>query len=201
MTVAWLWLRAHRWPVLLGTCAGVAAVAATVGGEHVPVPSFGDVRRLDVPLTQLLPLVLAGAVGLHSRTPTTLFLVAPRRAGPLRAALVGCLVGTASLTSLVFAQPVTALRNTLGLVGLALVTAVVAGATRSWTLPLVHLVACLLFGTRLSATAQGGRGEWWWAFPLADADDRSAFALAVACCAVGVVAFVARGPRPEIVAD
>ncbi|WP_447001900.1 hypothetical protein ACRAKI_19290 [Saccharothrix isguenensis] len=198
MTIAWLWLRAHRWPALAATCGATALVGLLFGGDHVPLPSLADTRRLSVPLGQLLPLVLASAIGLHSRTPTTLFHVAPRAPIAQRAALAGTLLATAIIACASVPDGLAALRNTLGLGGMALVAATVAGATRSWTLPLCYLMACLLFGSRVRSGAGDGSRTQWWAFALAEARDRNAMVSAIACCAVGLVLFVLRGPRDEV---
>ncbi|GAA1335581.1 hypothetical protein J7S33_28910 [Saccharothrix algeriensis] len=197
MTVAWLWLRAHRWPTLVAACGAVALVGALLGGERVPVPSFTATRRLSVPLAQLLPLVIACAVGLHSRAPTSLFRVAPRSPFAQRAALVGTLLVTAATTCLLVPDGQAALRNTLGLSGMALAGAALAGATRSWTLPLPYLMGCLLFGTRVRSTAETASGAQWWAFAIAPAHHRGALAFAVGCCLAGAALFVVLGPREE----
>ncbi|GAA3867633.1 hypothetical protein GCM10022243_36720 [Saccharothrix violaceirubra] len=191
MTVAWLWLRLHRWPTLVAITVATAAVTLLVGDERVPLPSFADVRRLGVPLGHLMPLLLASAVGLHSRAPTRLFLVTPRPARPQRAVLACVLVATASVAGVAGADDAVP-RNILGLSGLALATAVAAGATRSWTLPLCHAMACVLFGSRI-----GPGGPRWWAFTIAPAGDRVAWAVALACGAAGTLLFVVRGPRAE----
>ncbi|MCG8926973.1 hypothetical protein, partial [Lentzea sp. CC55] len=82
-----------------------------------------------------------------------------------------------------------------GLTGMALATAAVAGATRSWILPLFYLMSCLLFDARLRYTSEGGIGTQWWAFATAQADDRGALAVALLSCATGVILFVLRS-RP-----
>nr|BFE99033.1 hypothetical protein GCM10020241_07090 [Streptoalloteichus tenebrarius] len=85
MNILWLWLRAHRWPTLLAVCLGVAVLNVLVGGQGVPVPTLTSIRRLDLPLRQFLPLVMACAIGLHSRNPSQTFTVTPRPALVLRA--------------------------------------------------------------------------------------------------------------------
>ncbi|RKT53653.1 hypothetical protein [Saccharothrix australiensis] len=201
MTVVWLWLRAHRWPSLVAACGVMALVGAVFGEELVPVPSLAAARRLSVPLAQLLPLVVACAVGLHSRTPTSLFRVVPRSAMAQRLALVCTLLATATVTCLLIPSGSIALRNTFGLSGIALIAATVAGATRSWTLPLCHLMGCLLFGTRARSAADGVTGTQWWAFAVAPESDRVAAILAIGCCLVGAAVFIVRGPQEESVVD
>ncbi|MCE6997356.1 hypothetical protein LZG04_21495 [Saccharothrix sp. S26] len=201
MTIIWLWLRAHRWPTLALTSGLVAVIGLVVGGRYVPIPSLGEVRRLDVPLSQLLPLVLACAIGLHTKAPTSLFHVIPRSPVAQRAELITAILATAVAACLLIPNSPVALRNLAGLAGLALVTASVAGATRSWTLPLFYLMCCLLFGTRPRHTAEGGAGAQWWAFAIADADERRATAVALVLCAAGVLLFVLRGPRNEVTAQ
>ncbi|XVV04907.1 hypothetical protein ACQPW3_05755 [Actinosynnema sp. CA-248983] len=198
MTIAWLWLRAHRWPALLATSCAVALAGLLVGGEHVSIPSFAAVRRLSMPVGQLLPFILACAVGLYSRTPTSLFRVVPRSRAPQRTATASVFVATVLLPCLVIADGQAALRNTLGLTGMALGTAVVAGATRSWTLPLFYLMGCLLFGSQTRTTAQGGIGPHEWAFPIAPSGDAAAMALAIACCVAGLLLYIIFGAREEV---
>ncbi|MBP2335628.1 hypothetical protein JOF41_001806 [Saccharothrix coeruleofusca] len=197
MTIVRLWLRAHRWPTLAATSCLVAVAGLVLGGRHVPIPSLSGARGLSVPLSQLLPLLLACAVALRTRAPTTVFRVVPRSPVPQRAALlVTCLVTVAAACPLL-PDGQTALRNLAGLTGMALATATIAGATRGWTLPLLHLMCCLLFGAHPRHTPQGGIGARWWAFAIADADDRTAMAVALLLCAVGSLLFVLRGPRDE----
>lgn len=197
MSIAWLWLRAHRWPVLVLTSCLIAVAGLVLGGRHVPIPSLGEVRRLSVPLSQLLPLLLACAVGLHTKAPTTVFRVVPRSPVPQRTALVMTFLVTVTVACLPLPDNEAALRNLAGLTGMALATAAVAGATRSWTLPLFYLMACLLFGSRLRHTAEGGIGTQWWAFATAKAGDPGALGVALLCCATGFLLFVLRGPRDE----
>ncbi|MEU6155615.1 hypothetical protein ABZ816_37085 [Actinosynnema sp. NPDC047251] len=195
--IAWLWLRAHRWPTLLATSCAVAVVGVVFGGDHVPIPSLSSARQMSVPLGQLLPLILACAIGSHSRQPTSLFRVTPRLPYVHRAAVAGVLLITAAAATLLVPNMMTALRNTLGLTGMALVTAVAVGATRSWTLPLFYLMCCLLFGTRIRATANGESGPQWWAFAIADQSDRTATTLAILVCLLGLVLFVIFGAKEE----
>lgn len=195
--IAWLWLRAHRWPALLAASCVVAVVGMLFGGDHVPIPSLSSSRQLNVPLGQLLPLVLACTVGLHSQQPTTLFRVAPRPPYAHRAAVTCALLLTAACATLPMPDTTTALRNTLGLAGMALMTAVAVGATRSWTVPLFYLMCCLLFGTRIRATADGEIGPQWWAFAMADSGHRTAMTIAVTSCLLGLLVFTACGARDE----
>ena len=197
MRIAWIWLKAHRWPSLAAVCAGVAAVGVLLGRQVVPVPSLSS-HQVAIPLMLLLPVVLACAVGLHGRNPATLFDVVPRPHVPVRVALVLVLVSTVSVTSLALPDGVAALRNTLGLTGMALATAAVAGATRSWTLPLFFLMASLLFGARARLSESGAYGPALWAFPLADAADTGAMSLACGVFAAGALLYVVRGPRAEV---
>jgi hypothetical protein len=197
MTIAWLWLRAHRWPVLVMTSCLIAVTGLVLGGRHVPIPSLGEVRRLSVPLSQLLPLLLACAVGVHTKEHTTVFRVVPRSPVPQRIAVVATFLATVTIACLLLPDNQAALRNLAGLTGMALATAAVAGATRSWILPLFYLMSCLLFGTRLRHTVEGGIGTQWWAFATADAGDRGALVVALFCCATGFLLFVLRGPHDE----
>lgn len=196
MRITWIWLKAHRWPDLVAVCAVVAAVGVLLGRQVVPVPSLSN-SQVAIPLMLLLPVVLGCAVGLHSRNPTTLFDVVPRSHVPARAALVLVLVATVALTSLALPDGVAALRNTLGLTGMALATAAVVGATRSWTLPLFFLMASLLFGAR-ARLSQGVYGPAPWAYPLADAKNTHAMTLACGIFACGALLYVLRGPRAEV---
>lgn len=193
--IAWLWLKAHRWPSLAAVCAVVAVIGVLLGRQVVPVPSLSG-NQVAIPLMLLLPVVLACAVGVHARNPTTLFDVVPRSPAPLRLALVVVLVATVSATSLALPDSVAALRNTVGLTGMALGTAAVAGATRSWTLPLCYLMASILVGAR-SRLADGVYRPALWAFPLADASDALATTIANMCFAAGALLYVLRGPKGE----
>jgi hypothetical protein len=62
-------------------------------------------------------------------------------------------------------------------------------------------MCCLLFGTRLRYTAEGGTGAQRWAFAIADADDHRAAAVALLLRAASLLVFVLRGPCDEVTAQ
>nr|BFE99032.1 hypothetical protein GCM10020241_07080 [Streptoalloteichus tenebrarius] len=90
------------------------------------------------------------------------------------------------------------LRNTLALTGLALMTSVIAGATRSWTTPLFFLMVCLLFGPRYDYAPTGGPSAELWAIVLAPPHDLTAAVLAGIVWLLGTALFILRGARAEI---
>ncbi|GAA4870363.1 hypothetical protein [Saccharopolyspora cebuensis] len=195
MSTAVLMLRAVHWPLFAAGCAVVAALNAVLGAIElpVPVPNTGEV---DVPLGLFSPLLLACGIGLHVKSPTRLWDTSPRPRWPVRAgwATAAFLPAVLACTPLLLhGGPLWAagVRNVLGLGGMALLTAVAAGATRSWMVPFPYVLAALLLGTA------GPEPHSWWAFAVHDASDARGAALALALLCTGVTAFVIRGARPE----
>ncbi|MBA8823367.1 hypothetical protein FHX42_000696 [Saccharopolyspora lacisalsi] len=50
MNIAWLLLRAYRWPAFVVLCAVLAVLHAMAGDSVIPVPVPNDFVNLDVPL-------------------------------------------------------------------------------------------------------------------------------------------------------
>ncbi|MGI8535917.1 MAG: hypothetical protein ACR2K2_05345 [Mycobacteriales bacterium] len=76
------------------------------------------------------------------------------------------------------------LRNTVGLLGLALLTAAAIGPALAWTLPLGYTAAIYLGAVRLQTP-----GQSWWAFLLQPADDPAASLTAGALLVAGTLAW------------
>lgn len=201
MNIPVIWLRAHRWPTLLAVCAGMAVVNLLLGATRMPLLSVSGVSRLEVPLAQFLPLILACAAGLCAGSPSSVFDVTPRSSLCQRLALaltLQCTVAIASLT--VLTHGVTdwqaTIRNTLALTGMALATATLAGATRGWTTPLFYVIAAMLFGPITNNVRADGIAAHW-AFPLARGADHPAAVIAAICWVAGTALFVLREPRAD----
>ncbi|WP_460955278.1 hypothetical protein [Parasphingorhabdus pacifica] len=178
-----------------------AGVHALLGASQLPVP-VPNVGPLDVPLGLFSPLVLAVLLGLHLRPPTRLWDTSPRGHGLVRAGLVAGALLLAVLASTPLLLHGTALwasgvRNVLGLVGMVLLTAVVAGASRCWMAAFPYALAVLLLGTSGSTITGDRSAHAWWAFVLQDATDSRGGLLAGLLLAAGVLAYVRRGMRAE----
>ncbi len=202
MNIAWLLLRAYRWPVFVALCAVLAVVHAMAGDSVIPVPVPNNFVNFDVPLGVFSPLLLACLIGLYLQPPTRLWDTGPQPQWAVRAVLATAVLIPAVLSSTPLLLDGTQLwisgvRNTLGLGGMALLTAVAAGASRSWMVVLPYLLASLLLGSDPSSVIGGRPNHAWWAFPIHEAGDERGAALAAALFGAGFLAYVLRGPRPE----
>ncbi|HVV20711.1 MAG TPA: hypothetical protein VHF06_14855 [Pseudonocardiaceae bacterium] len=144
-------------------------------------------------LPQLLPLLLdvavAAVIGACCQSP---FGEPERATTPLpwlRLTHVTLLVAFAC-AALTLAQPDdlgVAVRNAVGLAGIALLAAVVTGGALSWTVPLGYVVYC--------AGAMDLHTTSLWSWPALAATDRTATVIAVSFLVAGALAMAVRGAR------
>lgn len=190
-----VYLRSRRLEVLGGGGLGAAVAAWALGRASIGVPSLRALDHLQLPLAALLPLALAVLVATLGHSPTAeleaTFPIRHRllRLGYLLTAtlIVALALSTLTLTSAGYAYA-EALRNFLGILGLALLGGTVAGATISWLLP----TAFILAATVLARGPDGQLAPWAWT--VQPAGSLVALALGSACAAVGMLAYVLRGP-------
>ncbi|MFD3533867.1 hypothetical protein [Streptomyces sp. NPDC058664] len=183
-------------PGALAALAGTAAAAAWAARWLVSLPGFDHTARL--PVVVLGPLLAAAAVGAGLYTPSDeLDRTAVRPWWPRRLAQVlAPVVLAAALFALAlpdhpeaYGAPA-AVRNTLGLVGVAAGAAAVAGARLSW-LPPVFLVGVVY----LAAPAAPGGAAQWWAWVMQPGPQAGAWTVAVAVFVTGTGGYVWWGAR------
>ncbi|GAA3876198.1 hypothetical protein [Streptomyces lannensis] len=185
-----LYVRSRRVPTALG-----AAVAAT-GTTWLPATIFSDTGEVSSTVLVLTVLLLVAAVTTTLGGPDdTLDRTAARPWGWLRlshlATALGCMLLLATLlTGPRFGPFGSVVRDTAGLLGLTALGSATIGTARAWFLPL---------GWTLGATAYPGTGTagevltWQTQVP----DSRPAALVAAVLAAVGIAAYVSRGPRPR----
>lgn len=150
-----------------------------------------------VPWVTLLPFLSACAIGLSVRSPMNeIEGTAARSMRRARLAHAGTILVIAALltapTAGTLPPPVSlpaALRNLLGLTGLATLCGRFLGGRLSWVLPTAFTLTALTVGA-----SDGIPRNWAWI--LAPDLDRMSWGLAVACAAVGCMA-LAQGPTRE----
>lgn len=194
-------LRAHHWPLYAAACAGFVGLHALAGQSLLPVP-VPNVGPVEVPLGLFSPLVLAVLLGLHLRSPTRLWDTSPRGHGLVRGGLVvsALLLAVLASTPLLLHGPelwAAAVRNVLGLAGVVLLTAVVAGASKCWMVVFPYALVALLLGTGGNTVTGGRSAHAWWAFVLQDATDHRGAVLAGLLLCAGRTAYVRYGMRAE----
>ncbi|MER7910617.1 hypothetical protein [Streptomyces sp. NPDC096068] len=191
-----LYARSRALPGALVALAGTAAVAAGTARWLETIPGSGPSDRL--PVVVLGPLLAAAAVGTCLRAPSDeLDRTAVRPWWPRRLAH---LLVPAALAALLLALAVpghpaefgapAAVRNTLGLVGVAAASAVLLGARLSWLPPALYAGA-----VPLAAPAGAGGAADWWAWVARPGPQGGAWTAAALAFAAGTALYAWRGAR------
>ncbi|MFB7513986.1 hypothetical protein [Streptomyces sp. NPDC056144] len=200
MTGPLLYLRSRGLPGTLAALLCTAAAAAwgtTWAGAR---PEFAEAVRLTAVFG---PLLVSGAIGTGLYAPgAELDRTAVRAWWPYRAAhLLGPTALAAALFALVvppgtegFGAPA-AVRNTLGLVGLAAASAVFLGARLSWLPPVLVIGAAHVAAP--TGSIDGGTARWVWAWVARPGTEGGAWAAAIVCLAAGAGLYAWRGARRD----
>ncbi|MFF9146785.1 hypothetical protein ACF1BN_18180 [Streptomyces sp. NPDC014861] len=184
-----LYLRSRAVP------GALVMVLAAVAAGWLLVPEDGA-PHARVPVL-MAPLLVAAAIGTSLHTASDeLDRTAVRAWWPLR---LGHVLVPAVLAACLFAlvlrgHPVefggaAAVRNTLGLTGLAVGAAALTGARTSWLPPVTYTAAVYLTPPEATAAA-------WWGWALRPAPEGAAWTVACALLCAGTALFAWRGPRP-----
>ncbi|MFC8264195.1 hypothetical protein ACFUIZ_00495 [Streptomyces cinereoruber] len=191
-----LYARSRALPGALAALVGTAAVAAWAVRWLETTPDAGPADRL--PVVVLGPLLAAAVIGTCLRTPSDeLDRTAVRAWWPRRLAH---LLVPAALAALLLALAVpghpaefgapAAVRNTLGLVGLAAASAALVGARLSWLPPALYTGA-----VPLAAPAGAGGAADWWAWVTRPGPQGGAWVVAAVAFAAGAFLYAWRGAR------
>ncbi|GEB59875.1 hypothetical protein [Streptomyces gardneri] len=191
-----LYLRSRGLPGALAALLGTAAAAAWAAWWLVSLPDFDHTARL--PVVVLGPLLAAGVIGTSLHTPSDeLDRTAVRAWWPRR--LVHVLAPTALAVALLalalpghaeeFGAPA-AVRNTLGLMGVAAGATTLLGARLSWLPPTFY--AGVVY---LAAPAGAEGGAVWWAWVTRPGPEGEAWAVAAVAFAAGAALYAWRGSR------
>ncbi|QES08335.1 hypothetical protein DEJ44_23780 [Streptomyces venezuelae] len=191
-----LYLRSRALPGALAAVAGCAVAAACAARRLESLPDFDHTARL--PVVVFGPLLAAASIATSLHTPSDeLDRTAVRAWWPRR--LAHLLVPVA-LAVLLFALAVpghaeefgalAAVRNTLGLTGLAAGAAALVGARLSW-LPPAFLVGTVY----LAAPSRPGGGAQWWAWVMQPGGQAGAWTVALGVLAAGTCLYAWRGAR------
>ncbi|MFE5595416.1 hypothetical protein [Streptomyces sp. NPDC056549] len=191
-----LYARSRALPGGLAVLAGTAAVAAWAARWLVSAPGLGHTARL--PVVVLGPLLAAAVIGTGLHTPSDeLDRTAVRAWWPRRGAhlLAVTALATALLALAVPGHPEAfgapaAVRNTLGLTGVAAGGAALVGARLSWLPPLLLVAAVYL-----AAPAEPGGAAAWWAWPMQPGPEGGAWTVAAGAFTAGTALYAWRGAR------
>lgn len=193
MRLVALYLRGRGVPVALLVVAGLSVLAARTAVWLVGQPQFDEMARLPVAVAAALAaaVVLAAtlrapAAEIEAATPTRWH---HWQAGHVMAALLagaGLLVPALPMSS--YGAGVL-LRDLVGLLGLALLTAMALGPQLAWTVPSAY-TAVVYF----SAGADQGALRSIWAFPQQPADSAPALITALTVGVAGLIGWGVAGP-------
>lgn len=195
MRLALLYARGRGLPLALLLVAALSVIAALAGAWLSGRFSL-DPRMARLPVTVAAALAVAVVLAGTLRSDAhEVEASAPRSWPRWRAAHAGV---AAALAVVLLAPSLpladygaqSLLRNAVGLLGLALLTATAAGPALAWTLPLGYTAAVYLSAVRLQAP-----GQSWWAFLLQPADDRAAGITAAALLVAGTAAWTMLSQR------
>lgn len=189
-----LYMRSRGFPVAVLVVAAVSLLAARTAAYLVGLPQFDGMARLPAAVAAALGAAVILATTLHSPTPELeATCPSPWRAWQGAHALVLLVTGVALLAP---ALPATTygmgvlLRDLVGLLGLALLAALVVGPRLAWTLP------CAYSATVYLSAGAGDTGlRSVWAFQQQPAGSTAAWLTAVILGAAGLLAWTALGPH------
>ncbi|WP_369146485.1 hypothetical protein [Streptomyces sp. R44] len=192
-----LYARSRALPGALAVLVGTAVAAGWAARWLVSLPGADPSVRL--PVVALGPLLAAAVIGTGLYAPsdeldrTAVRAWWPRRLTHLLAAtaLAGVLLALAVPGHQEEFGAPAAVRNTLGLVGVAAGAAALVGARLSWLPPALYLCA-----VALAAPAEPGGTAAWWAWAMQPGPERGAWTVAVAAFTAGAALYAWRGARP-----
>ncbi|MEU2660309.1 hypothetical protein ABZ615_33950 [Streptomyces sp. NPDC007325] len=180
-----------------GVPGALAVVLAAVAAAWLLAPEDGS-PHARVPVV-MAPLLVAAAIGTSLHTASDeLDRTAVRAWWPLRLGhvLVPVAAAAALFVLVLPGDPAeaefgasAAVRNTLGLTGLAAGAAALVGARASWLPPVTYTAAVWLTPPDAGAAA-------WWGWALRPAAEGPAWTVACALLCAGTALFARRGPRP-----
>lgn len=189
-----LYVRSRGVPVAVLVVAAVSLLAARTADYLVGLPQFDGMARLPVAVAAALGTAVILAVTLHSPTPELeATCPTPWHAWQGAHAALVAGVGAALLAP---ALPATThgagvlLRGFLGLLELALLTALAVGPRLAWTLPCAYAATVYL-----SAGAGDAALRSVWAFPQQPAGSTAAWLTASVLATAGVLTWTAAGPH------
>ncbi|ATW51675.1 hypothetical protein ACWGJT_27845 [Streptomyces xantholiticus] len=197
MNAALAYARSRGLPRAAAIGAVIASATALLAQQRVAVPEFRHLVDFSVPVAEVAPVAYAVVLG------TTLFSpmgdLEQTAAQPMRrhravhlSVLLGLAVALSALPLLGGATGAVlgaSVRNVVGHLGLAMISARLFGSGLSWLLPLGMLGPTLLLGVRFDNTPEP------WAWSLHPASGTSAAAVAVSLWVLGAMAAVTGQPR------
>ena len=191
----WQLARARHTAATVGVLVVLGILEYALGDASVHL--FGQDVSLSVPWAVLVPAVTAAVIGVrvHSATADleggTARSLPALRAGHLLVVLTVGLLTTAAGSAHLQSAPITgpaAVRNYVGLTGLALMSAAVLGSSLAWPAPVAFALAAATVGADHGAART-------WALPIHPDKDSYALLAAVVTLGVGAALIALRGPR------
>ncbi|MGH3715240.1 MAG: hypothetical protein ACRDT4_17520 [Micromonosporaceae bacterium] len=195
MTGLRLFVRSRRLLATAGALLAVNAAGVTIGAAELRVNEHSDVG---LPWLLFLPLASACLIGLSLRSPLHDFdLTAARslplwRLGQIAALATGSALAITALASQLQGAfgPLAAIRNLIGLLGLALLGARLIGGRLAWLLPCLWLLAATTMGDPRSTLPP-------WDWPVRHDNDFPAIAVALLLAVAGLAAATTGTKEPR----
>ncbi|MET9290850.1 hypothetical protein [Streptomyces sp. NPDC003077] len=197
MNPALAFARSRDLPRAALICLVIALATTAFAGSQVDFPDFRYLVDFGVPVAAIAPVAYAIVLGTTLFTPMAdLELTA---AQPMHRHRALHLTGLALLAVLLTALPlpaglpfpvfVTAARNAVGYLGLAMISGRLFGSGLAWLLPLGTFGPTLLLGVGRDSTPE------WWAWSLPPATDPGAAVIAALLWTAGLLLAATASPR------
>ena len=182
-----LWISSRRWYRAIWVVACLLILILLAGGIQIPVPSVLTRARVSVPILTFTPLVIPVIIGSIMASGDQI-----QESWSIRPiAAFDCLFLTATCGTVLFAGGVMTLvsedpyvgaigRTATGTTGLMLLVRPWVGPRLASTVPVGFVIACFAFGLSANRTPRV------WAWPLAYADDLSAWVIAIVLWMAGI---------------
>jgi hypothetical protein len=189
-----LYVRSRGVPLALLAVAALSLLAAPTAAYLVGLPQFDGMARLPVAVAAALGVAVILAATLHSPTPELeASCPVPWRAWQGAHAGVALALGVALLAPVLPATTYgtgVLLRDLVGFLGLALLTAILAGPRLAWTVP------CAYAATVYCVAGAGDEAlRSVWAFPQQPAGSTTAWLTALTLGITGLLTWTIAGPN------
>ena len=200
LRVAVLWLRAYRLVSLIEIAILTGLLLTFIGTASIPIISVRSAVSQHISIAALLPLGLSIALSIRSDPGIREIEIAwptSHRRSRLAFELIGTTMLLLPAAALIFVSStdgiaIQVLRNTLCLVGLSLMAAVIFGSKFGWSVPTIYVFVALTMGVNANGSISP------WALLLDSRVSVIGWAVDLVILVVGMCLFSWLGPRSHL---